>query len=52
MALNTEATPVRRSRMVALGLKMAVMENSFKTDPEEGLMLHCNIGRVPGGSSE
>src|SRR6185437_2332327 len=46
MALNTEAAPVRRSRMAAPGLKIMPMKNSFKNRPRKGLCCTAIYGRL------
>jgi hypothetical protein len=48
MALRNVAMPVRRSRSATLGLEKKLMENSLKTDPERGPMLHCDIMGLEG----
>ena len=48
IALRNVAMPVRRSRRATLGLEKRLMENSLKTDPEWGLMLHCDIVGLEG----
>ena len=48
MALRKVTMPVRRSRSATLGLEKMLIENSLKTDPEWGLMLHCDIRVLEG----
>jgi hypothetical protein len=48
MALRKVTKPVRPSRRATLGLAKMFMENSLKTDPEWGLMLHCDIRVLEG----
>jgi hypothetical protein len=43
IALRKVTRPVTRSRRATLGLTKMLMENSLKTDPKWGLMLHCDI---------
>jgi hypothetical protein len=48
IALRKVAAPFNASTMASFDLKKMLMENSLKTDPVRGLMLHCDISSLEG----